>query len=224
MYLTAPNALKFNKTYKISIKFRDNNDRKLKLSIPSLSTRHYFTGEINNNCSIIKSNSLKLNIKAVKENDNYVLKIKCDGQILVKKYYWNNGRITSKHPNDQFKDILDLLYYLDFIFGSNGKKVFGGNPYFSKVLTPNTFNNFAVQVNSRGHCTSTDKEFIRFYKNLAVFGDKIEKLSSNPITVSPGLKGMAYVFGRLTKSWGKSFGNTSIFLQNHFYQFQDTLI
>lgn len=216
MYLTAPNALKFNKTYKISIKFRDNDDRKLKLSIPSLSTRQYFTGEINNNCSIIKSNSLKLNIKAVKENDNYVLKIKCDGQILMKKYYWNNGRITSKHPNDQFKDILDLLYYLDFIFGSNGKKVFGGNPYFSKVLTPNTFNNFAVQVNSRGHCTSTDKEFIRFYKNLAVFGDKIEKLSSNPITVSPGLKGMAYVFGRLTKSWGKSFGNTSIFLSKPF--------
>ncbi len=216
MYLSAPHSLKFNKTYKISIRFKDNEDKKLKYNIPSLSTRQYFTGEINNNHSTIKANSLKLNIKAVKENDDYVLKIKCDGQILVKKYYWNNGRITSKHPNDQFKDILDLLDYLDFIFGSNSKKGFGGNPYFSKVLTPNTFNSFPFQVNSKGHCTSTDKEFIRFYKNLAVFGDKIEKLSRSPVTASPGLKVMAYVFGRLTKNWGKSFGNTSIFLSKPF--------
>lgn len=100
MYLTAPHALKFNKTYKINIRFKDNEDKKLKLSIPSLSTRQHFTGEINKNNGVIKANSLKLNIKVVKIKDKYVIIVKCDNQTLIQNYYHYNGKISSKKPQN----------------------------------------------------------------------------------------------------------------------------
>ena len=99
MYLNAPHNLKFNKTYKINILFKDNENKKLKLSIPSLSTRHYFNDYIKTNKSNIKHNNLKTKIKAIKKRNSYELKIVCDGQTLVKNYYYNNGRVTDKQSN-----------------------------------------------------------------------------------------------------------------------------
>ena len=100
MYLNAPHNLKFNKTYKINILFKDNENKKLKLSIPSLSTRQHFTGEINKNNSVIKANSLKLNIKVVKIKYKYVIIVKCDNQTLIQTYHHYNGKISSKKPQN----------------------------------------------------------------------------------------------------------------------------
>lgn len=96
MYLTAPHALKFNKTYSIIIRFKDNEDKKLKCAIPSLSTRHYFNDYIKTNKSSITNNNLKTKIKVIKKRNSYELKIVCDGQTLIKNYYFNNGKITDK--------------------------------------------------------------------------------------------------------------------------------
>ena len=87
------------KTYKINILFKDNENKKLKLSIPSLSTRHYFNDYIKTNKSNIKHNNLKTKIKAIKKRNSYELKIVCDGQTLVKNYYYNNGRVTDKQKS-----------------------------------------------------------------------------------------------------------------------------
>ena len=66
MYLTAPHNLKFNKTYKINILFKDNENKKLKLSIPSLSTRQYFN-------DYIKTNKSNKNTKPIKHSTKNIL-------------------------------------------------------------------------------------------------------------------------------------------------------
>ncbi len=94
-----------NKLFKVSKSFKIKKfvvmylNAPHKLSIPSLSTRHYFNDYIKTNKSNIKHNNLKTKIKAIKKRNSYELKIVCDGQTLVKNYYYNNGRVTDKHMN-----------------------------------------------------------------------------------------------------------------------------
>ena len=147
MYLTAPHTLKINKTYKISIRFKDNEDKKLKYSIPSLSTKHYFNDYIKTNESMVKHNALKTVIRVNKERDCYELKIVCDGETIIKSYYYDNGKITIEKPDSvvhiykfENKDGKNknklkagsnssIPYYLSDLFGK-----FYKNSYFKKFL------------------------------------------------------------------------------------------
>ena len=189
MYLNAPHNLKFNKTYKINILFKDNENKKLKLSIPSLSTRHYFNDYIKTNKSNIKHNNLKTKIKAIKKRNSYELKIVCDGQTLVKNYYYNNGRVTDKQLQSNAEYEFVKSFYDFFRLYSKYQKDYGKN-------------------HKNKNSTISPKENKNFFKKLNILGKKIESLSNNKLIIwSPGLRIISYTVGRLIRNVGGSNGD-----------------
>ena len=189
MYLNAPHNLKFNKTYKINILFKDNENKKLKLSIPSLSTRHYFNDYIKTNKSNIKHNNLKTKIKVIKKRNSYELKIVCDGQTLVKNYYYNNGRVTDKQLQSNAEYEFVKSFYDFFRLYSKYQKDYGKN-------------------HKNKNSTISPKENKNFFKKLNILGKKIESLSNNKLIIwSPGLRIISYTVGRLIRNVGGSNGD-----------------
>lgn len=198
MYLTAPHILKINKTYKISIRFKDNEDKKLKLSIPSLSTRQYFNDYIKTNKSSIKNNNLKIAIKVIKKRNSYELRIVCDGQTLVKNYYFNNGKVSDKQTGSNAEYELLKSFYDFFKLYDKYHKDYGKN-HKSK------------------NSTFSSKENSDFYKNLNTLGKKIESFSNNKLIMwNPGLKGFTYTVGRLIRNIGGSRGDIWSFFSRPF--------
>ena len=199
MYLNAPHNLKFNKTYKINILFKDNENKKLKLSIPSLSTRHYFNDYIKTNKSNIKHNNLKTKIKAIKKRNSYELKIVCDGQTLVKNYYYNNGRVTDKQLQ------------------SNAEYEFVKSFYDFFRLYDKYHDYYEKNHNKGKNHTISPRESSDFYKKLNTLGKNIESFSNNKLLIlSPGLKGFTYTVGRLIRNIGGSRGDIWSFFSRPF--------
>ena len=196
MCLSAPKTLKFNKTYKIGISFKDNEDKKLKLSIPSLSTKHYFNDYIKTNKSIVKHNALKTAIKVIKKRNSYELRIVCDGQTLVKNYYFNNGKVTDKQTGSNAEHELLKSFY-DFL------KLY--NQYQK------------AHVKNHKNSTTSSKESSNFYKQLNSLGKNIEALSNNKfISSTLGLKVLFYTAGRLIRNAGGSNGDIWSFFSRPF--------
>ena len=199
MYLNAPHNLKFNKTYKINILFKDNEKKKLKYNIPSLSTRHYFNDYIKTNKSNIKHNNLKTKIKVIKKRNSYELKIVCDGQTLVKNYYYNNGRVTDKQLQ------------------SNAEYEFVKSFYdFFRLY--NKYHDYYEKNHNKGkNHTISPRESSDFYKKLNTIGKNIESFSNNKLIMwSPGLKVITYTVGRLIRNIGGSRGDIWFFFSRPF--------
>ena len=197
MYLSAPHTLKINKTYQIRIIFKDNEDKKLKLSIPSLSTKHYFNDYIKTNKSNIKNNNLKTSIKVIKKRNNYELKIVCDGQTLVKNYYFNNGKVTDKQARSNAEYELLKSFYDFFKLYDKYQKDYGNHKSKNSTFSP--------------------REDSDFYHNLNRLGKKIESFSNNKLIMwNPGLRGITYTVGRLIRNIGGSRGDIWSFFSRPF--------
>lgn len=198
MYLNAPHNLKFNKTYKINILFKDNEKKKLKYNIPSLSTRHYFNDYIKTNKSNIKHNNLKTKIKVIKKRNSYELKIVCDGQTLVKNYYYNNGRVTDKQLQSNAEYEFVKSFYDFFRLYNKYQKYYGKN-------------------HKNKNSTISLKENKNFFKKLNILGKKIESLSNNKLIIwFPKLRIISYTVGRLIRNVGGSNGDIWSFFSRPF--------
>ncbi|MBZ9570226.1 right-handed parallel beta-helix repeat-containing protein [Methanobrevibacter sp. TMH8] len=167
-YLIAPNILKLKKVHKIGVKFRDNKNKKLKLSIPSLKVKFRFDWAIVSPTYYnVTKNIAKAKIK-VKQYGYYTLIARVDNQNLYKYYI-----------GDSKGKLYDLKTYIAMEFKKQGIKA-------NSVLVNKVYKSAVKKANNE-----KNKGEYKAYKSLRAYWlDIVKKMPDGP---SKWLMGMVLV-------------------------------
>ncbi|WP_297896852.1 right-handed parallel beta-helix repeat-containing protein, partial [Methanobrevibacter sp.] len=188
--LIAPDVLKLKKTYRISVRFRDNKNKKLKRSIPSLKVFFTFDGEYKPYYYNVTKNIAHGKIR-VKQYGFYTLKAKIDEQNLYKYYIGDSkGRLY------------DLSLYIKKLFKKEGINA-------NNALISQTTNSVLKSIKKSKGNSNSAKSYDDFLSSLFIKGSILNLfifeylLKGLPLDQKIGI----YSFGKIMDALYHSKGN-----------------